>query len=136
MTTKLEYLGQRADLAAAHKLFGNAVIIGLVGVMADVLTLAQASGVDGHDAMDTLGWLDLNGMVKIRGKNMASGDFNASFELAMARKDVGLMLEATGERPMAALPGIAARMDQLIADGHGALDTSALGLDATRKKPL
>ena len=136
MTTKLQYLGERSDLAAAHKLFGNAIIIGLVGVMADVLTLAQASGVDSHAAMDTLGWLDLNGMVKARGNNMASADFSASFELAMARKDIGLMLQAVGERPMSALPGVAARMDQLIAGGHGALDTSALGWDAVQKKSL
>jgi 3-hydroxyisobutyrate dehydrogenase-like beta-hydroxyacid dehydrogenase len=134
MTGKLQYLGEQADLAAAHKLFGNAAIIGLVGVMADVLTLAQASGVDGVEAMDTLGWLDFNGMVKIRGKNMANADFNASFELAMARKDVGLMLEAVDGRPMSVLPGMATRMDQLIAAGHGALDTSALGLDAAQKK--
>ena len=33
----------------------------------------------------------------------------------MARKDVRLMLETAGERPLAVLPGIAVRMDQLIA---------------------
>src|SRR4051812_9216383 len=37
MTTKVEYLGERADLAAVHKLLGNATIIGLVGVLSDVL---------------------------------------------------------------------------------------------------
>ncbi|MEB0165348.1 NAD(P)-binding domain-containing protein, partial [Glaciimonas sp. CA11.2] len=47
MTKRLQYMGERADLAAANKLFGNAMIIGLTAVMADVLTLAQASGVDG-----------------------------------------------------------------------------------------
>jgi 3-hydroxyisobutyrate dehydrogenase-like beta-hydroxyacid dehydrogenase len=50
----------------------------------------------------------------------------------MARKDVRLMLETAGERPLAALPAIAARMDQLIEQGHGALDASALGIDAVR----
>lgn len=133
MTGRLEYLGERADLAAANKLFGNAVIIGLSAVMADVLTLAQASAVSGEDAIKLLGMLDLNGMVAGRGVNMAKGNFNPSFELAMARKDVRLMLETTGQRPMAALPAVAARMNQLIAEGHGAKDASVLGIDAVAR---
>ncbi|MGZ9713974.1 NAD(P)-dependent oxidoreductase [Glaciimonas sp. GNP009] len=133
MTKRLQYMGERADLAAANKLFGNAMIIGLTAVMADVLTLAQASGVDGEDAIKLLGLLDLNGMVGGRGLSMAKGHFTASFELAMARKDVRLMLETTGDRPMAALPSIAVRMDQLISAGHGAEDASVLGLDTVSR---
>ena len=133
MTGKLNYLGERLDLAAANKLFGNATIIGLVAVMADVLTLAQASDVPGADAIDLLGLLDLNAMVVGRGMNMAKGDFAASFELAMARKDVALMLETTGSRPMAALPAVAARMDALIKAGHSAADCSVMGIDAVQE---
>ena len=132
MTTRLEYMGERADLAAVNKLFGNAMIIGVSAMMADILTMAQASGVDPQSAVKLLGMLDLNAMVAGRGANMAKGNFAASFELTMARKDVRLMLETAGDRPLAALPAIAARMDQLIAQGHGALDASALGIDAVR----
>ena len=132
MTTRLEYMGERADLAAVNKLFGNAMIIGVSALMADILTMAQASGVDPQSAVKLLGMLDLNAMVAGRGVNMARGNFAASFELTMARKDVHLMLETAGDRPLAALPAIAARMDQLIAQGHGALDASALGIDAVR----
>ena len=132
MTGKLNYMGERLDLAAANKLLGNAAIIGVVALMADVLTLAQASDVPGADAITLLGLLDLNAMVAGRGMNMAKGDFAASFELAMARKDVALMLETTGARPMAALPAMAARMDALIAAGHGAADCSVMGLDAVQ----
>ena len=132
MTTRLEYMGERADLAAVNKLFGNAMIIGVSALMADILTMAQASGVDPQSAVKLLGMLDLNAMVAGRGANMARGNFAASFELTMARKDVHLMLETAGDRPLAALPAIAARMDQLIAQGHGALDASALGIDAVR----
>jgi len=130
MTTRLQYMGERADLAAVNKLFGNAMIIGVSALMADILTLAQASGVDPQDAVKLLGLLDLNAMVGGRGGNMAKGNFAATFELAMARKDVRLMLETAGDRPLAALPAIAARMDQLIAQGHGAKDASVLGIDA------
>ena len=132
MTTRLEYMGERADLAAVNKLFGNAMIIGVSAMVADILTMAQASGVDPQSAVKLLGMLDLNAMVAGRGGNMAKGNFAASFELTMARKDVRLMLETAGDRPLAALPAIAARMDQLIAQGHGALDASALGIDAVR----
>jgi len=132
MTARLEYLGERADLAAVHKLFGNAAIIGMVAIMADVLALARSSGIDADAAIARLRQLDLNAMVERRGVNMAKGDFAASFELAMARKDVGLMLETLGDGPAAALPAIAARMDQLIGAGYGALDASAMAIDAVR----
>ena len=74
--------------------------------------------------------LDLNSMVAGRGNNMASGNFVPSFELAMARKDVRLMLETAADLPMSVLPGIAQRMDQLIARGHGADDASVVAIDA------
>src|SRR5207342_3674821 len=104
MTGRLDYMGERADLAAVNKLFGNAMIIGIAAMTADILTMAQASGVDGEDAIKLLSQLNLNAMVQGRGLNMAKGNFAASFELAMARKDVRLMLETAGDRPMAALP--------------------------------
>ena len=134
MTGRLEYLGQRTDLAAVNKLFGNAMIIGVSAVMADVLTMAQASNVSPEDAIKLLGLIDLNAIVAGRGMNMAKGNFTPSFELTMARKDIGLMLETAGDRPMAALPSVAARMDQLIAAGHGAKDSSVLGIDAVQPK--
>ena len=86
-----------------------------------------------EDAIERLKRLDLNAMVAGRGVNMAKGNFAASFELAMARKDVRLMIETAGDRPLAALPAIAERMDQLIAAGHGADDASVLGIDAVRR---
>jgi 3-hydroxyisobutyrate dehydrogenase len=128
-----EYLGERPDLAAANKLLGNALIICLSAATADVLTLAQASGIAGEDAIKLLSLFDLNAMLASRGKNMAKGSFTVSFELAMARKDVRLMLETSGSRPMASLPAIAARMDQLISAGRGAEDVSVLAIDAVQR---
>jgi len=133
MTGRLEYLGERSDIAAVNKLFGNAMIIGIAAVMADILTMAQASGVAAEDAIKLLGLLDLNAMVAGRGMNMAKGNFAATFELSMARKDVRLMLETAGDRPMAALPAVAARMDQLIAEGLGANDACVMAIDAVRR---
>jgi 3-hydroxyisobutyrate dehydrogenase len=133
MTGHLDYLGERADLAAVHKLLGNAMIIGITAVMADILTLTKACGVDAGDAVGLLGALDMNAIVARRGKSMATGDFTPSFELVMARKDVRLMLEASDGLPMAVLPAVAARMDELIAAGHGAQDSAVLAIDAVRR---
>lgn len=133
MTARLEYFGQRADLAAVNKLFGNAMIIGVAALLADVLTMAQASDVSPEDAIKLFRLFDLNSTVAVRGANMAKGNFSPSFELAMARKDVQLMLETAGDRPLAVLPLVAARMDQLIALGHAAEDASVLGIDAVRR---
>lgn len=130
MTGKLHYLGERSDLAAVNKLFGNALIIGLGGTIADVLTMAGAAQVDATDAVKLLGMLDLNLMAANVGATMAARNFTPTFELTMARKDAGLMLQLAGQRPLAALPGIAARMDTLIAAGHGSKGTAAMAIDA------
>lgn len=134
MTGRLEYLGERPDLAAVNKLFGNAMIIGVSAILADVLTMAQANQVKPEDAIKVFRLIDLNMIVAGRGANMAKGNFTPTFELTMARKDVGLMLETAAERPLAVLPLIAQRMDQLIAAGHGALDCSALGIEALQSR--
>lgn len=130
MTGRLEYCGERADLAAAQKLFGNAVILSLAGAMADVLAIARGTDVDPEAAIGLLGLLDLNAMVTGRGMAMARGDFSPSFELAMARKDLRLMQETAGGIPLAVLPGLAARMEALIAAGRGGEDITTLAIDA------
>jgi len=130
MTGRLEYLGERTDLAAVNKLFGNAMIIGVSALMADILTIARASDVPAPDAVALFRLLDINTTIGALAGTMAKGNFTPTFELAMARKDVRLMLDAAGERPMAVLPAVAARMDQLIAAGHGGLGTSVMGIDA------
>jgi 3-hydroxyisobutyrate dehydrogenase-like beta-hydroxyacid dehydrogenase len=70
--------------------------------------------------------------IGVRGKSMSEGNFAASFELTMARKDARLMLEtaAAGGVDLHVLPAIAARMDALIAAGHGSEDVSVLGIDS------
>ena len=48
-TGRLEYLGERTDLAAVHKLLGNAMIIGTWAVLADVLDHDRAEFLRGVD---------------------------------------------------------------------------------------
>lgn len=132
MTARLDYLGERADLAAVNKLCGNTLIIGLAGIVADVIAQAAERGIDPKTALGFLGKLDANGMIARRGQNAASSDFTPTFELTMARKDVALMIETAADRPLAVLSGLAARMDALISQGHGAKDLAVLSIDSIK----
>jgi len=133
MANRVEYFGERADLAAVYKLCGNAFIIGINALVADVFSVAAGSGVAPADTLRILELFNPASVIAGRGRNMLAGDYAPSFELAMARKDVRLMLEAAGTLPLAALPGIAERMDVLIDEGHGAEDLAAMGVDATSR---
>jgi len=134
MTGKLEYLGERRDLAAANKLFGNAMLIAICGGLADVYSMATSLGIDAKDAHALFGKFNPAGVVTYRGAAMASGDYAPTFELTMARKDVRLMIEVAKGKELAALPGIARRMDDLIARGFGGDDMGVLAVDAVPKR--
>lgn len=127
MAEKVEYLGERSDIAAVYKLCGNAFIIGLTGITADAYAVGAGAGVDAHEVLKVIQMFDPAATISGRGKWMADGKFAPSFELSMARKDVRLMMETAGERPLAVLPRMAERMDQLIRSGHGAEDVAILG---------
>jgi 3-hydroxyisobutyrate dehydrogenase-like beta-hydroxyacid dehydrogenase len=133
MTGRLDYLGERRDLAAANKLFGNAMIIALCGGLADVYSMAASLGIDAADAHALFGRFNPTGVLTYRGAAMAKGDYEATFELTMARKDVKLMVDAAQGKPLTVLPAIAARMDALIGRGFGADDLGVLAVDAVPK---
>lgn len=130
MAARVEFLGERPELGAIHKLCGNALIVGISALVADVYAIAAGSGVSPADALRATEFFNPAGTIAGRGKRMASRDFTPSFELTMARKDVRLMIEAAGEQPLAVLPAIRDRMDTLIAAGHGDDDLAVLGVDA------
>jgi 3-hydroxyisobutyrate dehydrogenase-like beta-hydroxyacid dehydrogenase len=136
MAPRVEYLGERPDLAAVYKLCGNALIIGINALVADVLAVAAGAKVEPNDALKILELFDPTTIIAARGKSMAAGDYTPSFELSMARKDVRLMLETAQTQRLAALPGIAARMDELIAEGHGEDDLAVLGVDVAERNAL
>ena len=71
-------------------------------------------------------------LIKSRGEKMARGDFSATFELTMARKDMRLMLEAAAGQPLTVLPGIAKAMDEAIAKGHGQDDLGAIAAEVVK----
>lgn len=133
MTGKLLVHGEDLGVPAAIKLFGNALIIGVTGALSDALSVTSESGVAPSDAMQLLQHFDVGNVVKARGARILEGDHRASFELTMARKDVRLMIEGAGERPLAVLPSMAARMDALIAAGHGTEDLAVIAKDSVSR---
>jgi 3-hydroxyisobutyrate dehydrogenase-like beta-hydroxyacid dehydrogenase len=132
MTGDVWYLGERSDLAAAFKLFGNSMLFAINAGLTDVLAMAKNLGVPGEDAIALFSRFNTSLAIPMRGRKMAAGDFSAMFELAMARKDVRLMLESAGDQPLIVLPALAARMDEVIAAGHGRDDMAAIAAPVVR----
>ncbi|TMQ02685.1 MAG: NAD(P)-dependent oxidoreductase [Deltaproteobacteria bacterium] len=133
MTGKLVDLGERPEAAAAFKLLGNLFLIVMTAGMADMLALAKALHVPTAQAAALFDSFNPGVTIPSRIKRMAEASFSdPSWALTMARKDTRLMLEAAaaGGVELAALPGIAKRMDAAIAEGHGAEDWTVIAKDA------
>lgn len=126
MTGEVWYVGERQDLAAAYKLFGNAMLLTITGGFADIFAIARSLGVPPADVAGLFTKWKAGSVIPQRADKIARGDFTATFELTMARKDIRLMLEAAGHEPLAVLPAIAIRMDEMIAEGRGADDSTAI----------
>jgi 3-hydroxyisobutyrate dehydrogenase len=132
MTGDVWYVGEDGDRAAAYKLFGNSMLFVIAAGVADVFAMAKGLGIAPAEALEVFSKFQPGGAIKSRGEKMARGDFNATFELTMARKDMRLMLEAAGDQPMAVLPCIAKRMDEAIGKGHGQDDLGAIAAEVVR----
>lgn len=133
MTGKLHSLGPRPDAAAAFKLMGNLFLMFLTTGLADMLALAKALDVPAAEASKLFDVFNPGATVGARMKRMTEAKFSeASWELSMARKDARIMMEEAAQRHvlLAVLPAIAARMDVVIAEGHGKDDWTVLAKDA------
>lgn len=132
MTGTLWYVGPRVEEAAAFKLLGNLFLMFLNTGLADLLGLAKATGIAPSDAIKLFQKFNPGASAAVRMQRMIDAKFDdPSWELSMARKDARLMLDEASDAgvELAILPSIAARMDALIAEGHGKSDWSVLGKD-------
>lgn len=127
MTGTLKQLGTDWRKAATMKLIGNAGILSMLGIVADTFQIAAGVDMSPDEALEVFSFFNpAAGAFQVRGPKMAKGDFTPSFELTMARKDVRLMMETAGARPLAVLPSLAARMDTLLGEGEGQQDVGVL----------
>jgi len=128
MTGQVVHVGEQAERAAAFKLFGNLTLIGIIGVLGDVNRLAHAVGIPTHEAFSLFKHFNPGQTLPARATRIEAADVNSpSFELAMARKDVRLMIEEAqrGGVDLFVMPAVAAMFDAAIARGQGALDVVA-----------
>ena len=132
MTGEVWYVGEEPDRSAAYKIFGNSMLFVIAAGVSDVFAMAKGLGIPAADALAVFSKFQPGGVIKARGEKMARGDFSATFELTMARKDMRLMLEAAGSQPTVLLPSIAKRMDDAIAKGHGQQDLGAIAAEVVR----
>ena len=132
MTSEVWYLGEGGDRAASYKIFGNSMLFVIAAGLTDVFAMAKGLGIPATEALAVFSKFQPGGLIKSRGDKMARGDFSASFELTMARKDMRLMLEAAAGQPLTVLPGIAKAMDDAITKGHGQDDLGAIAAEVIR----
>lgn len=132
MTGKVINFGPETGRAAGMKLAGNHFLIGFTATISDTLALVQAMGIPSGNIADLFNEWNPGAMLPGRLKRMMADKFDEpSWELAMARKDAGLMLkeaEAAGKK-LIVLPSVAAEMDNWIAKGHGQSDWTVIAKD-------
>lgn len=108
----------------------NQVIVGLtISAVAEALHLAERSGVDPAAVRESLrGGFAWSRIMELHGQRMIDGDFQPGGKSSTQRKDLDQALaqaQAVGARmPVTAL--VRDLYDELIAQGHGDLDHSAL----------
>ena len=125
MTGQVVNMGPQPERAAAFKLLGNLTILGIIGVLGDVNRLGHALGIGTQETFSLFKHFNPGLTLTGRAERIVSADVSApSFELAMARKDVRLMIEEAeqGGMALALMPALAALFDAGIANGQGALD--------------
>lgn len=133
MTGKLINFGAEEGKAAGLKLSGNLFLLSLTAGLADALALAKVHGIPPSELLTLFNNWNPGAGVPARLKKITEAKFNEpSWELNMARKDVGLMMDAANEAAttLAILPAIARVMDQWIANGHGTDDWSVIAKDS------
>jgi len=132
MTGKLINLGPETGKAAGIKLIGNLFLISLTAGLSDVLALAKGLGIDSADVASLFSNWNPGAGVPARFDKIRAGDFSKpSWELDMARKDAGLMIEAAKVNGvnLTVLPAVAAQMDKYTNEGHGSDDWSIIAKD-------
>lgn len=133
MTGKVINFGAETGRAAGMKLLGNCFLVAFTSGIADTLSLAKALKVPVSDLSMLFDSWNPGAGLPARLKKLASGDYETpSWELSMARKDVGLFMQEAqqGGTTLAVIPAIAKEMDRWIAKGQGNKDWSVIARDA------
>jgi 3-hydroxyisobutyrate dehydrogenase len=129
MTGKLLYLGTEPERGACFKLIGNAFLMFMTAGLGDVLLLGRSMGITPEDTASLFRSFNPGLTLPARIERiLATSASGPSWELAMARKDARLMLEAAAaaQSNLDYLPAIAAVMDGFIERGHARSDWTVI----------
>lgn len=132
MTGKLINFGTEPGKAAGMKLIGNLFLIAFTGGMTDMLSLAKTLSISTAEVATLLDAWNPGAAAPARLKKMTSGDFHKpTWELHMARKDAGLMMQEAirGGAKLTVIPAVASEMDHWIAKGHATDDWTVIAKD-------
>ena len=132
MTGKLLNFGSDEGKAAGIKLSGNLFLLCITAGLSDALALAKTHNIKPAELQELFNHWNPGATAPARLKKIVDANFHEpSWELNMARKDAGLMLDAATNagKPLAVIPAIAAELDRWIAKGHGTDDWSVIGKD-------
>ena len=126
--SKTVWLGEAGE-GSRLKLVLNNWIVGLLGVLAETISFARATGVDPQKFLETIegGPLGLP-YAQMKGAMMVEEDFPTSFSAKLARKDAGLVLDAAAGKglDMVVARAVAALFDEAIEAGRGEEDMAAV----------
>jgi 3-hydroxyisobutyrate dehydrogenase-like beta-hydroxyacid dehydrogenase len=113
---------------AAMKLVNNFAVLSLTSILGDALVLADAMELDTTAVLDMLADTPLGAAVGMQREKIETGRYPTAFKLGLARKDVGLALEAVGARGRRLRVGEAvhAALQAAEADGRGDHDHAAV----------
>jgi 3-hydroxyisobutyrate dehydrogenase len=118
-----------AGAGSRMKLVANEWVLALTTALAETLALADALGIDGERFLEVIsgGPVDA-GYAQIKGKMMVDREYEPSFPLALARKDVDLVLQAaTAEGlELALAETVRGQFAAAEAAGHGDEDMAAV----------
>lgn len=124
MTGSVWHVGERPDLAAVYKIMGNGVLVSVAALMGDLYTIGQQNNLSPQQVDALFEHFRLGSIFpRTGGRVQKASSMDTSFALTMARKDVGLMVDAAGGREgLTLLPAVADVMDAGIAQGRGDRD--------------
>ncbi|HYH13969.1 MAG TPA: NAD(P)-dependent oxidoreductase, partial [Flavisolibacter sp.] len=132
MTGKLMHYGPEVGKAAAIKLVGNAFLVCFSFGLRDMLGVSKSLGVGVEDILQLFQNWNPGAQADARLKRLTMADHTSpSWELAMARKDTQLFLDAAQHSnvQLSLLPVIATVMDEWIAKGFSHSDWTIVGKD-------
>lgn len=123
-TIWLDEVGQASGL----KLVVNAWIAALTVALAESVALAEHLDVDPRLFLDAIDGGAVGApYAQIKGPMMIDGDYPTSFPVRLARKDVGLVLDAAGgDLPLRVAKAVAAQFSAALEAGAGEEDMAAV----------